>query len=221
LLTKNYGGYDSTTFTPGEKSIQFKQVQGKIQLAVLFTVPTDVTVTQALGETYRLLQKDFRLVQVSVTGGSNVGIQNFNLSDSSIENYVTTLTQKSNLIPTGQIDKSYDSLVKGILAQADIVYKLGLPEKATDILNVINISNFPAPPNNSLQTILLGAVALVAIAAIIGFVMFSRANSKASMKTSAIDDARNELASLEVTAARYDESLAGQLKKLRDKLEEA
>jgi hypothetical protein len=221
LLTKNYGGYDSTTFTPGERSIRFTQVEGKIQLAILFSVPADVTVKQSLGVTYRFLQKDFPLVQISVTGGSNVGVQSFNLSDASIENYLTTVNQKSNLVQAGQIDKSYDPLVNGILAQADVIYTLGLPEKATDILNVISTSNFPAPPNNSLQTILIGAVVLVAVAAALGFLMFSRANSKAAMKQSAIDDTRNQLAGLEVTAARYDESLAGELKRLRDKLEEA
>jgi hypothetical protein len=221
LLTKNYGGYDSTTFTPGERSIRFTQVEGKIQLAILFSVPADVTVKQSLGVTYRFLQKDFPLVQISVTGGSNVGVQSFNLSDASIENYLTTVNQKSNLVQAGQIDKSYDPLVNGILAQADVIYTLGLPEKATDILNVISTSNFPAPPNNSLQTILIGAVVLVAVAAALGFLMFSRANSKAAMKQSAIDDTRNQLAGLEVTAARYDESLASELKKLRDKLEEA
>ena len=221
LLTKNYGGYDSTTFTPGEKSIRFKQVEGKIQLAILFSIPADVTVKQSLGMTYRFMQKNFPLVQVIVTGGSNVGVQNFNLSDASIENYLTTVNQKSGFILAGQIDKSYNSLVNGILAQADVIYLIGLPEKATDILNVISTNNFPAPPNNSLQMILMGAVAVVAIAAIFCFLMYSRANTKSSLKTSAIDDARNELASLEVTAARYDESLSSQLKRLRDKLEEA
>ena len=125
------------------------------------------------------------------------------------------------MISAGQIDNSYESLVKGIIAQADVIYSLGLPEKATDILNVINTSNFPPPPNNSLQTILIGAVVLVAVAAVLGFIMFFRANSRAAMKQSEIDDTRNQLAGLEVTAARYDESLAGELKQLRDKLEEA
>jgi hypothetical protein len=86
---------------------------------------------------------------------------------------------------------------------------------------VINTANFSPPPNNSLQTILIGAVVLVAVAAALGFLMFSRANSKVTMKQSSIDDTRNQLAGLEVTAARYDESLAGELKRLRDKLEEA
>lgn len=221
LLTKNYLGYNSTTFKPGERSIRFTQVMGKIQLAVLFSVPATITVRQSLGDTYRFMQEDFPLLRVLVTGGSTVGVQSLNISDASIESYLTLVGQKSNLVPSGQIDRSYDSLVKGILAQADVVYRLGQPEKAADMLNLISTGNFPAPPSNSLQTILMGAVAVVAVAAVVGFLMFGRANSKASMKASAIDDARNELASLEVTAARYDESLASQLKKLRDKLEEA
>ncbi len=220
LLTKNYGGYDPASFRPGEKGIQFDQVEGKLQLSVLFSVPADITTKQALGMTYRFLQKDYPVVQVTVTGGSMVGSQTFNLSDSSIENYLKTADQKSNLVPSGQIDKSYDPLIKAILAQADVIYNLGLPEKATDILNVVNTSNFPAPPSNSLQTVLFGAVALVAIIAVVAFLMFSRANSRASMRASAIDQTRNELASLEITAARFDEALAGQLKSLREKLGE-
>jgi hypothetical protein len=221
LLTKNYLGYNSTTFKPGERSIRFTQVMGKIQLAVLFSVPATFTVRQSFGDTYRFMQEDFPLLRVLVTGGSTVGVQSLNISDASIESYLTSVGQKSNLVSSGQIDRSYDSLVRGILAQADVVYRLGQPEKAADMLNLISTGNFPAPPSNSLQTMLMGAVAVVAVAAVVGFLMFGRANSKASMKASAIDDARNELASLEVTAARYDESLASQLKRLRDKLEEA
>jgi hypothetical protein len=221
LLTTNYGGYDSATFTPGEKSILFTQVEGRIQLAVLFQVPANITTRQALGQTYRFMLKDYPVIQIQVTGGSAVGVINLNVSDPSIENYLSVATQKSNVISAGDIDKSYESLVNGIIAQADAIYNLGLPEKATNILNVINAGNFPPPPNNSLQTILIGAVVLVAVAAALGFIMFSRANSKATMKQSAIDDTRNQLAGLEVTAARYDESLAGELKRLRDKLEEA
>ena len=221
LLTKNYLGYNSTTFKPGERSIRFTQVMGKIQLAVLFSVPATFTVRQSFGDTYRFMQEDFPLLRVLVTGGSTVGVQSLNISDTSIESYLTSVGQKSNLVSSGQIDRSYDSLVRGILAQADVVYRLGQPEKAADMLNLISTGNFPAPPSNSLQTMLMGAVAVVAVAAVVGFLMFGRANSKASMKASAIDDARNELASLEVTAARYDESLASQLKRLRDKLEEA
>jgi hypothetical protein len=221
LLTTNYGGYDSATFTPGERSILFTQVEGKIQLAVLFQIPANTTTKQALGQTYRFMLKDYPVIQIQVTGGSAVGILNLNISDPSIENYLATANQKSNAISAGQIDNSYESLVNEIIVQADIIYRLGLPEKATDILNVINTSNFPPSPNNSLQTILIGAVVLVAAAAVLGFIMFSRANSRAAMKQSEIDDTRNQLAGLEVTAARYDESLAGELKRLRDKLEEA
>ena len=187
---------------------------------VLFQVPAGITTLQVIGQTYRFMLKDYPLIQIHVTGGSSVGVLNFNVSDSSIENYLTTANQKSNMISSGQIDKSYNSLVMGILAQADVIYNLGLPEKATDILNLINASNFPPPPNNSLQTILFGVMALVAVIAILGFLMFFRANSKANMRQSTIDDTRNQLAGLEVTAARYDEALAGELKSLKDKLEE-
>jgi len=220
LLTKNYGGYDSNTFTPGERSITFKQTSGKINLAVLFSVPIDITVQQALGVTYRFLKPDFQLILVTVTGGSTVGFQKFNISDSSIENYLKTAEQKSNLISAGQVDKAYSALISGVMAQADVVYKLGLPEKATDILNVLSVTNLPAPPNNSMQTILMGAAGLFAVVAIAMFLMYSRVNSKASMRSSTINDARNELAGLEVTAARYDESLANELKRLKEKLGE-
>ena len=220
LLTKNYGGLDPSTFTPSEKAINFKQVEGRIKLAVIFTVPIDLTVKQSDGIAYRFMKVDYQLVQVTVTGGSNVGKLILNISDSAIENYLKAVNQKSNLIPTGQVDKSFEPLIKSILAQAEVIYRMGLPEKATDILNVINSSNIPAPPNNSLQMIMLGGLAVVLIIAAVMFVMYSRVKSKALLRASVIDDARNELASFEVTAARYDDTLSSQLKRLREKLGE-
>ena len=219
LLTKDYKGLVPSLYTPSEKAINFRQVEGKIKLAVIFSIPVTVTIKQA-EFTFRFIKINYPLVLVTVSGGSIVGKYTSNISDSAIENYLALARQKANLIPNGLIDKSYEPFVNGTLTQADAIYKMGMPENAINILTIINPSNFPVPPSNSLQLALIVGLILIAIIAVVGFVMFTRANSKAALRTSVIDNTRNELADIEVTAARYDEVLAGRLRNLREKLGE-
>lgn len=47
ILTPDYGGYDPSSFKPGSRSISFRQEQGKVVIAALFTIPTDFTITMA------------------------------------------------------------------------------------------------------------------------------------------------------------------------------
>jgi hypothetical protein len=220
LMTKNYRGLVPSLYTPSEKVIMFKQIEGKIKLAVIFSIPATITIEQAEGFTFRFIKNNYPLVIVKVSGGSIVGEYTPNISDSAIENYLALARQKANLIPNGLIDKSYTPILNSTLTQANAIYKMGMPEKAINILNIIDPSSFPVTPSYSLQMALIIGLIVIAIIAVVGFVMYTRANSKTALKTSIIDSTRNELADIEVTAARYDEALAGRLRNLREKIGE-
>jgi hypothetical protein len=79
---------------------------------------------------------------------------------------------------------------------------------------------FPPPPDTTLQTILIAGIVLLAIIVVAILIMYSRLNTRAQLSASSLDATRDELASLEVTAGRYDESLANQLRRLREKISE-
>lgn len=220
LLTTNYTGFEPTIYTPSENIIAFIQVEGEIKLSVLFSIPQNATIKQKGDVTFRFIKTDQKLIQVKVDGGATVGSLTHDISDSAIENYINTAEQKTNLIPNGHIDKSFEPLVTSILAKADKIYKIGLPEEATKILDAITPILFPPPPDTTLQTALTAAVILLAITTAASIIMYTRLNTRAQLNTTTIDDTRDELANLEVTAGRYDESLANQLKRLREKLSE-
>jgi hypothetical protein len=220
LLSSKYGGYNASTFVPGSKTITFKQVEGKLNLTALFTIPSDITTTVADGISLRFSKDDFQVITVKVTGGSTVGEAAFRISDSAIEAYLDTYSKKTSLIPSGKIDQVYSTLVNDIAQQSQDLYKIGLPEKATDLLNTIDPSLLPTPPNTSYVTLLLaGVVAFAAIAAVLALI-YIRGRSRHGFTLAVVGDAQRELAGLEVTAARYDKNLAEQLKNLRDKLGE-
>jgi len=149
LLTTNYTGFEPTIYTPSENIIAFIQVEGEIQLSVLFSIPQNATIKQKGDITFRFIKTDQKLIQVKVDGGATVGSLTHDISDSAIENYINTAEQKINLIPNGQIDKSFEPLVTSILAKADKIYKIGLPEEATKILDAITPTLFPPPPDTT------------------------------------------------------------------------
>ena len=220
LLTAGYGGYESSRFTPALRTISFKQIQGQLVLSALFSVPSDITESEAGGLKLHFAKVDFQVIKVTVTGGSTVGMVAVKVSDAAIETYLSTYAQKSGLIPVGKIDKAYSRVVNGTLQQSQALYQSGLPEKATSLLNLIDTEAFPAPPNISLMIGLMAGVGALAAIAVILVVLLLRGRAKYGYASSTVGGVQKELAALEVTATQYDKNLADQLKRIRDRLGE-
>jgi hypothetical protein len=220
IPTTNYTGYDPIRFTPGSRSITFRQDQGQFVLIVLFTVPQDLTVTTYDQIKLRLLKTNFQVVTVFVAGGSVAGSVPVNVSDAVIEAFLTSYTTKSGLISAGKIDKTYSQFVDSILQQSQDLYKTGLPDKASNLLNTLNPDAFPAPPSSSIMIALTIGVAALAVVAGVVAVLLLRTRTKLGYADTVISGIQKELAALEVTASQYDKNLADKLKNMRNQLAE-
>lgn len=219
--TPHYGGYTPSNFTAGLRTVSFKQVQGSLSLSTIFLVPVNLTLQQAGPLTLHLPLDNYSIIAVTVTGGASVGSVAMTVEDETISTYLNTYQSKSTLISTGQIDSAYSQLVNGVLNASQGLYKIGLADRATSLLNVLAPSAFPAPPNPTLFYALLGATVLLAIIVIALFVVMLRGRGKSQYTSAVANEIQKELASLEVTASKYDKSLADRLKALRDRLSEA
>ncbi len=220
LKSSNYTGYQTQLFTPGEHTIRFEQKQGDLVLSVIFTVPLNTTSTKFNNITLRYIRGNSEIVYARIVEGAVVGTIKRSISDSVIEEYLTTVIQKNNLVATGKMDASYKGVIDNILNQSSYIYSLGLPDKATQMLSAIDPTLFPSPPSYMLQTALMVGIGVLIIIVIAVLIMYSRLNTRAQLNTGSLDSTRDELASLEVTAGRYDENLASQLKRLREKISE-
>jgi hypothetical protein len=219
VLTPHYGGYNSSSFTGGQRIVSFSQVSGQLVLATVFTVPQTLTIITSQGITFHYLQQNFTLVTVAV-GSSRVGTVQMNVSDQAIQTYLTDYSQKSTLISSGQIDSAYSQIVNSELAQAQSLYNAGLVEQATSLLVTIDPAAFPAPPNSSFVNYLLIGVVVAAVLAVVFLVLLLRSRGRSGFYDSIASEVQKELAALEVTAAQYDKALADRLKRLRERLGE-
>jgi hypothetical protein len=220
LKTTDYEGYRPQLFTPGQRAISFVQKQGDFILSVIFTVPQNATMKEYDNVTLRYLKQGTDIVYSKIIDGAIVGSIKHDISDSVIEDYLFTANQKSDLIASGRIDASFKDIVDRVLNESESIYQLGLPDKATEILYTLDPSLFPPPPDTTLQTILITGIVLLAIIVGALLIMYFRLNTRAQLSDSSLDATRDELASLEVTAGRYDESLANQMRRLREKISE-
>lgn len=217
----HYGGYEPSNFTAGLRTVSFKQVQGTLSLSTLFSIPVNLTLQRAGPLTLHVPLDNFSVIDVTVTGGASVGSVAMTVEDETISTYLTTYQSKSTLIPTGQINSAYSQFVNGVLNASQALYKIGLADEATSLLNVLNPSAFPAPPNSTFFYALLGAAVVLVIIVIALFVVMLRGRGKSQYTSAVTNEIQKELASLEVTASKYDKSLADRLKALRDRLSEA
>jgi hypothetical protein len=225
VKTPGYHGYNSSTFMPGSRFLNFTQVQGTLTLSSVFKIPVNITLTKVGNVTLHLTQKTFPVITVTLKGGTPpvvapVGNLTANIEDQTIQTYLQTYQAKSTLISSGMIDATYSTEVNGILTESQTLYALGLPDQGTALLQTLTPSNFPAPPNTSLMNYLFIAVGVAVVVIILLAVFTLRGRGKQGYASGLVNEAQKELAVLEVTAAKYDKALADRLKSVREKLGE-
>lgn len=229
LHTSQYPGYDRTLFTASEKTVDFNYTQGILKLSAYFQVPVNFTIPIAKYSTpsgngtitLHLPQNNIVFVSVVPEGSTSAGSFSASVQDQDIQTYLTGYSQASNLVPSGKISSTYQTLVNSILAQAQALDQLGLPDNATALLNTIVPSAFPVPPSSSLQTTLLAGLAAAVIVIVLLAILTLRSRGRSGYSTGIINDVTKDLAVLEVTAAKYDKAMADKLKSIRDKLSES
>jgi hypothetical protein len=229
LHTSQYPGYDRTLFTPSEKTVDFNYTQGTLKLSAYFEVPVNFTIPIAKYSTpsgngsitLHLPQNNIVFISVVPEGSTSAGSFSAAVQDQDIQTYLNAYSQASNMVPSGKISSTYQTLVNSILAQAQALDQLGLPDNGTALLDTIVPSAFPVPPSSSLQTTLLAGLAAAVIVIVLLAVLTLRSRGKSGYSAGIINDVQKELAVLEVTAAKYDKAMADKLKSIRDKLGES
>jgi len=224
----SFPGYNRTNFIGGDKTVTLNYVQGTVKLSAYFEIPTGYTApianyTSASGNSSIPLHLPQPMIVVAVVPFSSTGTGSFSASviDQTIQTYQNEYNQTFALVPSGKIPSTYSSLVNSILAEAQALDKLGLPDQGTTLLNALVPSAFPTPPNSSLQTDLLAGLAVAVVLVVLLAVMTLRSRGKSGYSVAIINDVQKDLAVLEVTAAKYDKAMADKLKSLRNKLSES
>jgi len=214
LVSQGYQGFDQNLFTPGQYNISFRQVQGSLAVAATFVVPQNYTVAYSSGGVVIRQPRDEQVITAAIPGGSVVGVVRLRVVDGIIQTYENLYKEKSNLISSGAIDRSYESFVKELLAQASNLASLGLYDQAISLLRSISPSNLPQPPSGNIVLALIGGIiALGAMAAFL-FIMMARARSARDEALDKIREARNRVAGMKVRAQRFDKALAQELESL-------
>ncbi|HEV2390436.1 MAG TPA: hypothetical protein VGS04_06910 [Nitrososphaerales archaeon] len=229
LHTPQYAGYNRTLFTASERTVDFDYSQGSLSLSAYFQIPVNFTIPVAKYSTpsgngsitLHLPQNNVIFVSVVPAGSSSAGSFSASVYDQTIQTYLTDYNQTADLVPSGKISSTFQTVVNSILAQAQALFKLGLPDNGTALLNTIVPSAFPVPPSGSLQTELLVGLAVAIVVIVLLAVMMMRSRGKSGYSVGIINDVQKDLAVLEVTAAKYDKAMADKLKALRDKLSES
>jgi hypothetical protein len=224
-----FPGYDPKSFTGSTRIVTLNYTQGLVKLSAYFQVPvnftnpsaTFVTPSGNVTESLHLPQNNVTLVAVVPVGSTGTGSFSASVSDQSLQTYANDYNQTADLVPSQKISSTYSSLVNSILAEAQALNKLGLPDQGTTLLNAIVPSAFPVPPSSSLQTYLFVGLAVAVLVVVLLAVMTVRSRGKSGYSIGIINDVQKELAVLEVTAAKYDKAMADKLKSIRDKLSES
>ncbi len=226
--TPNYAGYNRTGFSGGSKTVTFNYNQGTVKLSAYFQIPGNFTIPTAKYSTpagngtitLHIPLNNVILASVVPLGSTGTGSFAASISDQTIQLFATQYNQTSTLIPSGKISSSYSTIVNSILAEAQALNGLGLPDQGTALLKAVTQSAFPTPPSTGLQTDLLVGLAILVILVVLLAVLMVRSRGKSGYSVGIINDVQKDLAVLEVTAAKYDRAMADKLKSLRDKLSE-
>jgi len=214
LDSQDYQGINQGLFTPASYSVSFNHVQWVLRISAIFAVPQNYNVLYSSGEVVIRQPRDTPVIVVFIPGGSTVGSISLRIIDSVIQNYESLYKEKSNLVASGTVDKTYEPLVNSLLSQASRLASQGLYDQAVSLLRSIDPRSMPQPPSPVL-TIAIGGVAaaLGAVAALL-FIMMSRVRASRDDALDKIRQARNRVAGIKVRAQKLDRVLAQEIEDL-------
>jgi len=209
--SEGYQGFDRAAFRPAEHSVVFNRIQGTLRISATFQVPQNFNIVSSYGGVVIREPKDNIPVIYIVSGGSTVGNINLRIVDSVIQTYETLYKERSNLIPSGSVDRAYEPLINSLLSQASSLASQGLYDQAISLLRSVDPRSLPQPPSGTIVIALGGAAGALAAAAAALFVMLSRARASRDDALEKIRQARNRVAGIKVRAQKLDRVLAQEI----------
>lgn len=204
------GDYDlGTGYTPNAASMEFSWEKGTFEMicygqATKVTRATNVTLVQlsSAGATTDIL--DAIQVTVLTTGADE--FQNI---------YDQKEDKLQDLIDSG-VATGYIDLYSNMLNQSTALVGKGYVNEAIALLNAIPSSG--APMGSALETIMIPAIGITAVAAVVFAFMFLRARGKSSYVQLVIEDQIKDLEGLTLRASRIDRTISSSLEGIKDRL---
>jgi len=207
------GDYDlGAGYTPNSASMEFSWEKGTFEMicygqATKVTRAINVTLVRlsSAGATTDILDD----IQVTVLSAGADEFQNL---------YDQKEDKLQDLIDSG-VAAGYITLYGNMLNQSKALVGKGYVNEAIALLNAIPSSGEPA--GSALETIMIPAIGIAAVAAVVFAFMFLRARGKNSYVLMVIEDQIRDLEGLTLRASRVDRTIASSLESIKDRLKSA
>lgn len=222
---RDFAGIDTSTWTPGSRSIRVKEVAGVAQIGVRGRVPINLTVETLTPDLSRHFLKNFTIVQLRIAGAPGSGVLDAKIvevTDPVIQKYDELLAARKNLIGSTSTDPVFASVYNRLIALAQDFKKKGNVNGSIDVLNTLPAAaaGLPVAPTNDTTPFIagLGGAAVVIVA--LGF-MWVRSRSKVYYLNSKVDDQARKLDLTLVRLNKIDKSLADEITQIKEELKRA
>ena len=218
-LNNNYGGIDTSTWTPGSQSITFQAVEGIAQFTLDGKIPESITEKEIvdIGKTIHALEL-VPLLVMSLDSMEILDERTYTITDQTIISYDALLQSKIEKLNSISMDEKYNSLAFEIVSEAEYLTSFGLYDDAIQLLETIPDSDYPEPPRTT--TLLIASSIFLGITTIAFLLLFIRTRSSTSYLSSSVSEKADKLDLLLIKASRIDRSLADDLETIKKELKE-
>ena len=218
-LNNNYGGIDTSTWTPGSQSITFQAVEGIAQFTLDGKIPESITEKEIvdIGKTIHALEL-VPLLVMSLDSMEILDERTYTITDQTIISYDALLQSKTEKLDSISMDEKYNSLAFEIVSEAEYLTSFGLYDDAIQLLETIPDSDYPEPPRTT--TLLIVSSIFLGITTIAFLLLFIRTRSSTSYLSSSVSEKADKLDLLLIKASRIDRSLADDLETIKKELKE-
>jgi hypothetical protein len=196
-------------YTPNTAAMEFTWEKGTFEMICYGQAPK---VTRAMNVT---------LVQLSSAGATTDVLDAIQVTvlTAGADEYQNLYDQKESkledLINSG-VASGYVDLYSNMLNQSKALVGKGYVNEAIALLNAIPSSG--APIGSALETIMIPAIGIAAVAAVVFAFLFLRARGKNSYVQLVIEDQIKDLEGLTLRASRVDRTISSSLEGIKDRL---
>ena len=210
-------GYNLGSFNPNSPSFSFTQAAGTLTISCHGEAVGQVA--QTVDGITLHIPVPLTLISLTDPSGATLDAINLNITDSSINNYNTLLSEKQSQLASlrsSGVDPGYVEVFSNVVSQSQAIADQGLTDYAASMLNGLNVANPPA--SATLQILFIPLIAVFAVIAVILGYMFMRVRSRVSYFQLVVEDQIKDLEGLTLRASKIDRTMASNLDSVKDRL---
>jgi len=216
-LNNDYSGIDTTTWTPGNKSISLQEIKGEADISLTARIPPEFTLDKVTEDYDRHFVRPISLIRLKLTTGVVLDERIVNVTDTTMQELDRLIGERVVSVESSSADAKFTGFYWEMIGLARSFRDRGDVQQALDLTGALPLAA-AFPVGSTDVTIFLAGIGGLAVLMAVFAVLWIRTKSVSGLISRQVDSQARKLDLSLVKIGRLDKALATEITQIKDDL---